>query len=366
MRGNIVWMELRTGWKGILIFTFIIILTAGGFPSFYDMIKDSGVEDLEGDEYLTIEVPEEPGGLINLTWVPVQGAAGYTILEDNSSTVQNKLSPSLRSFSTENTSISVPYDYEEKHYYSVYIVMDNVSDPVFLGTRTSVVNATLWDEFLQNEAYQGLAGGREISFLDIRGYLALEVFSWWVLLAGIYLAWRAVASVAEDYKEKRMDLIFSTPVSRRRYILGKFTAHFVVTFWICLVGAGLMTASVDAMGQGDSAGADVIFSTFFASLPMLMCIQAFGILGAIHFKSTRSGIGVTFLFIFAQYAFNIVASVSESLQNAKYATIMYYWDYTGILMGEGVNAGHFAVLSILTALFVVLAVWAFDRQDIPA
>jgi len=362
MKGEIVLMELRTGWKGILVFMIIIVLAAGGFPSFFPTIRDSALEDLEGMEYLTIEVPEDEGGAINLSWDPVPGAVMYTVLEENTSTFGNKLSEPLRSFNTTNTSISVPYDFDEKHYYAVYIVMDNMTDPIYLGVISSE-SKTAWDTLLENPAYQGLAGGRQISFLDIRGFLALEIFSWWILLAGLYLAWRAVASVVEDYREKRMDLIFSTPISRRRYILGKFSSHFIVTSFICLVAAGVMTGAVSAVGEDVPAGD--IYGTVFASLPLLMCIQAFAILGAVYFKSTRSGIGAAFLFIFAQYALNIVAAVSESLSNAKYITVMYYWDYTGIILGEGVNWGHFAVLSALTIIFLVLTLWTFDRQDIP-
>jgi ABC-type transport system involved in multi-copper enzyme maturation permease subunit len=365
MNLRIIIMELKTGWKGILVFTFIILLAAGGFPSFYPTIKESSQEDLEGVEFLNIEVPEEPGGMINLSWEAVPGAISYRILEDNASTVQNKLSESIRNFTTTQTNLSVPYDFDEKHYYAVYFILDESLDPVYLGVTSTSAGGTAFDTLLENPAYQGLAGGREISFLDIRGFLALEIFSWWVLLVGIYLAYRAVASVAEDYQEKRMDLIFSTPLSRRNYILGKFTSHFIVTVFICFIASAVMTGAVAAIGEGDNAGASVIYGTVFASVPLLLCIQAFGILGAVYFKSTRAGMGLAFLFIFSQYALNIVASVSKSMQNAKYATIMYYWDYTGILLGDGVNGGHFAVLTVLTAIFLILAIWAFEHQDIP-
>jgi len=366
MKAEIILMELRTGWKGILVFTIIILLTAGGFPLFYPAIKESSEEDLEGVEYLTIEVPEEEGGMINLSWEPVPGAIMYKILEDNSSTIRNKLSDSLRNYSTADTNISVPHDFLEKRYYSVYTIMENGSDPVYLGVISTEAGGTAFDTLLENPAYQGLAGGRELSFLDIRGYLAIEVFSWWVLLVGLYLAWRSVASVTEDYREKRMDLIFSTPVSRRRYILEKFTSHLLVSTFICTVAAGSMIGSVASMGESENISAEVIYGTIFASLPLLLCIQAFSILGAVQFKTTRAGMGVAFLFIFAQYALNIVAQISERLENAKYATVMYYWDYTGILLGEGVNLAHFIVLTVLTIIFLSLALWVFDRQDIPA
>jgi ABC-type transport system involved in multi-copper enzyme maturation permease subunit len=366
MKGNIVLMEFRTGWKGIIVFTIIILLASGGFPSFYPTIKESTAEDLEGMEFLTIDVPEDEGGFINLSWIPVPGAVSYNILEENGTTVWNKLSEPIRSYNTTYTNVSIPYDFQEKRYYSVYFIISNSSKPTYLGLISTKAGATAFDTLLENPAYAGLAGGRELSFLDIRGFLALEIFSWWVLLAGLYLAWRSVASVGEDYREKRMDLIFSTPVSRRRYILGKFASHLLVTLLICFLASAVMTGSVAAVGEGDNAGADVIYSAVFASLPLLMCIQAFGLLGAVYFKSTRTGIGVAFLFLFVMYAFNIVAAISKSLQNAKYATIMYYWDYTGILLGEGINAGHFTVLTVLTILFLLISIWTFEQQDIPA
>lgn len=365
MKGRIVLMELRTGWKGILIFTIIILLAAGGFPGMYPTIKESSAEQLEGIENLTIDVPDEEGGIINLSWKPVPNAEGYSILEENIFTFQNKLADSLRNFNTTGTSILIPYNFTEKRYFAVYYITKDSPEPAYLGV-ISTETGTAFDALLENPAYQGLSGGREVSFLDIRGFLALELFSWWVLLAGLYLAWRAVASVAEDYREKRMDLIFSTPVSRRRYILGKFSSHFLVTAFICLVAAAAMSGSVEAVGEGENVSAGVIYGTVFASLPLLMCIQAFGILGAIYFKSTRAGMGIAFLFIFFQYALNIIAAVSKNLENAKYATIMHYWNYTGIMLGDGVNIGHFMVLTVLTLIFLVLAIWSFERQDIPA
>ncbi|UCH88509.1 MAG: hypothetical protein JSV49_09650 [Thermoplasmata archaeon] len=116
MKGNIVFMEFRTGWKGILVFSIIIILSAGGFPSMYPTIKESGLEDLKGIEFLTIDVPEEKGGMINLSSVAVPGAVSYNVVEDNTSTFQDTLSESLRNFSTEETAISIAYDFDEKRY----------------------------------------------------------------------------------------------------------------------------------------------------------------------------------------------------------------------------------------------------------
>lgn len=365
MKSSIILMEFKTGWKGILILSIIIVLSSWGFPRFYPSIKDSSVEELQGAEYLKIEIPDE-GEMIHLSWDNVSEAVLYKVLEDNKTTVQNKLSGSLRNYSTMDTNLSVPYDFDEKRYYGVYYLIDNSSESYYLGIVSTETGGTALDTLLENPAYEGLAGGRELTSLDIRGFLAFEVFSWWVLLAGLYLVWRAVASVAEDYREKRMDLIFSTPISRKSYILGKFTSHFLVTIFICLIAAVFMAGSVASVGERENVSTEVIFATTLTSIPLLLCLQVIGILGAVHFKNTRAGMGVAFLFIFAQYALNIIAHVSDSLQSAKYVTVMYYWDYTGILLGEGINFGHFFLLSMLTIIILILSIWTFERQDIPA
>ena len=124
-------MEFRTGWKGILILTIIIILTCGGFPKFYPTIKESSVEELKGAEYLNIEISEN-SNVINLSWDNVPGAVMYKVLEDNTTTVKNKLSNSLRNFSTTETNLSVPYDFEEKRYYGVYFLIENSTEPILM------------------------------------------------------------------------------------------------------------------------------------------------------------------------------------------------------------------------------------------
>ena len=60
----------------------------------YPTIRDSGAEDLEGDEFLGLEENEQD---YLLSWAEVQRATSYRILEDNESTVQNKLRGSIRS-----------------------------------------------------------------------------------------------------------------------------------------------------------------------------------------------------------------------------------------------------------------------------
>ena len=80
MIGRVFLMEFRTGWKGLLIFLFLILLIAGGMPGIYPSFKESFESGLEGEENLRIVVPEEKGGDINLSWTPLKMLRVFLLL----------------------------------------------------------------------------------------------------------------------------------------------------------------------------------------------------------------------------------------------------------------------------------------------
>ncbi|MDH5690536.1 MAG: hypothetical protein OEY81_03785 [Candidatus Bathyarchaeota archaeon] len=48
MTGRITYMELKTGMKGILIFSLLIIIVSAGMPLIYPTFRNSLTEELEG------------------------------------------------------------------------------------------------------------------------------------------------------------------------------------------------------------------------------------------------------------------------------------------------------------------------------
>ena len=224
----------------------------------------------------------------------------------------------------------------------------------------------LIDEFLENPMYQGLTGGRVISFSELKGFISLEFYSWWILLAGLFLAYISVASLSNDFEGKRMDLIFSTPIKREHYLIEKFAALSAITFVIVLFAAGALAGGIESIGYGHEADSYTIFLSLIGSLPMLLVIMAIGFLSALQFKSTRVGMGIAFLFIMVQFILYTLAGMSSVYESAKYVTVMNYWDYNSVLFDGLFNAGHFVGLFVVALIILMLAVYVFKKQDIPA
>ena len=392
MFGSTVLMEFKTGWKGFLIFTLIVLLVAGGIPGMFPMFRDSMLTEYEGSDKLTLELPEEgSSNNINLSWEPVEGAMMYIVRESN----QSHMTELTIVIYTADTNLAIPYNFTETRYYVVLALINTTDinfsalfdinittlsdflvlmdyfetafDTVFIGmTATDIGGENLFDEFLDNPVYSGFSGGRDVNFMEIRGFLTFELFGWWWMLVGFFLAYMAVAMVANDFSEKRMDLIFSTPLPRSRYLIEKFTALAVFSLFILVVATLALVGGVESIGYSDELDAGTSFLTFIGCLPFLLVIVAVGILTAVVFRSTRVGMGLTFMFILFEFIFYTIAGFSQDLEWFKYISIMEYWDYRSMLLDGSFNVGYFVGLFVVAFLILFAAIWVFKKRDIPA
>jgi len=125
------------------------------------------------------------------------------VLEDNrSSMVTAKIK-----YMCEETSITFEKDFEEKRYYAVTAQLNETSDLVLIGIATTEKGKDPFQELMQNPAYAGFTGGRNISMLEAKGFITLEFFSWWWMLAGLFIAYLSVSAIASDFENKRMDVM---------------------------------------------------------------------------------------------------------------------------------------------------------------
>jgi hypothetical protein len=60
---------------------------SAGIPQFFPTYRDSLIEELEGANKVKLELPSEQGGMITLSWEPLEDATSYMVLEDNRSSM---------------------------------------------------------------------------------------------------------------------------------------------------------------------------------------------------------------------------------------------------------------------------------------
>jgi ABC-2 type transport system permease protein len=361
MIGRITYMELRTGLKGLLIFGLLVMIVSAGMPLIFPTYRDALTEELEGANKVKLELPNEQGGIITLSWEPLEDAPSYIVLEDNrSSMVTAKIK-----YMGNETSITFEKDFEEKRYYAVMAVLDDLSDPVLIGIATTEKGEDPFRELMQNPAYAGFTGGRNISMLEAKGFITLEFFSWWWMLAGFFVAYLSVSIIASDFENKRMDVMFSTPISRRRYLLEKFSAMSVISLFIILVAIAGLAGGLGNINVLDELSAEVVFLSLIGCLPFLMVIAAVGMLTAVLFQKVKVGMGITFAFVFAEFFLYTFGSFSKSLEWMKRISIFNYWDYSSVIIDDLFKTGDFIVLALLAIALIIIGIWVFEKKDIP-
>jgi ABC-2 type transport system permease protein len=237
--------------------------------------------------------------------------------------------------------------------------------PVLIGMDSTGDGAGIFDELMENPGYSGFTGGRNIDFTSVKGFLSLELFSWLWILVGMFMAYFSVSTVTSDFEKKRMDLIFSTPISREQYIIEKFLALSLISLIIVLICAAGLMSGIVAIGETSELDHETSFLSMFSMLTFLMIIAAFGIFLGMIFRGGKAGIGINIAFVFGSFILLTISGFSDALTWLKYISIIHYWDYNSILLDGNFNVGYFLGLLVASIIIIGAAIIIFKKRDIP-
>ncbi|MFP4608724.1 MAG: ABC transporter permease [Candidatus Natronoplasma sp.] len=355
------WMELRKGWKGYTIFILIVVLISAGMAQLYPVVNETFEEDagqLEGEEHVSLKILVKEDALY-LEWDEVENAEEYIVLEDTGAHMATSWKIGN---TTENNMTISRENASEDRYFGVVAVVGDSQIPV--GIASTVESKTPFEEMMETPYFRMFTAGREeIRMDEIEGYLSVELYSWWILLAGVYLSYLSVKSITGDYEESRMDIIFSTPLTRKNYLLQKFLALALFSLLLVKLAGAALTLSVYLVGEG------LMFDTFFISLliswPMLLVIIAMSMFFAVLFRDSRTSISASFAVILVNYALFMAGHMLEELRFVLPFTISHYWDYNSVLLEGTVHPLHLLGLGIASVVVVAGSLRLFERSDIP-
>jgi ABC-2 type transport system permease protein len=389
MIGRTFLMDYRTSWKSMLIFIGAMVFLLSITVSVYPTMKTAWVKDLEGSEYVDLILPENGTGDIELSWTEVEGVGMYIVREDNSSFMTTPRTVYLGT----GTEITIPFVEDQVQYFAILALMET-SIEEYLGNTTyantsekekiiregimkeslepflmalastEVEDSTV--EMLQSEVYQGYTGGgRVTSMADFRGFLSIMVFSLWFLPIGLYVGYKTASSINGDFREKRMDLIFSTPLSRQQYLLEKFASMAVYTVIFVLIVSAVIAVTLVSIDMTDVVSVGTLFMVTIGSIPLFFAVIALSILSSVYFNSSKGGVGVVFLIVFGSTAIKQLAGIVESLDWLKYLSLEQYWDLTFMFYEKTFVLGDFIGMLVFSGLVLAGAIVLFKKKDIP-
>lgn len=221
-----------------------------------------------------------------------------------------------------------------------------------------------FQEYIQNlpPEFRRVFAGSVLEFTTIEGFLVVEVYQWmWVLLLAIYFAYAAASTISSEVEEDSIDLVLVNPVSRTRYVVGKYSA---LAFNIVLVTSILLIAiygSVTFIGESIDLTKLILLHTVFVIY--LLANASLGLVSSVLFDRQRRAqvvsIGAVFgLFLVETLTFDTDYEWLGVLAFSRYV------DPGEILIEGDVDWMGVAVLAIAAVALLMVAAEIFERRDI--
>lgn len=197
---------------------------------------------------------------------------------------------------------------------------------------------------------------------SLEGFIAFELYVFgWTILLGLYLAYLAAGTIADDVERGRIDVLLAMPISRARTVREKYLALGVPIVVVNAVTPVVVYAVAELVDE-PIAAADVI-AVHLLSIPYLFACAGIGLVASVLVDRTsiaqRLALGVTFgLFM-----------LESLLEGTDYEAVgaiapMRYFDPNEILLDSTYDLASTGVLvAMALGLLLVSQAW-FSRTDV--
>ena len=287
---------------------------------------------------------------------------------------------SIHTFDATTTAANLT-DLDEKYrkenalvYFGVLAFQGKVSNASIHGASQTVntgnmVASGAYDKMMENPVIKAFAGDIGLDIYSIKGFLCMQLFSSLTIYIIIYFIIQYAGAFSSEVENKTIDLILSTPMSRRRFFLSRYLSWvamnlvMIVSWIIFIYGGVLALESVFGFGEADVSLGDIV-RAMLLFLPFILSAQGFCMLTSVMTNNSKKAYGISFGIYFGMYFFHILAQFGEKLDFMKYLTIFHYWNYRSIFIDGVVLWGHIALLITLSAVLCIAGTVVFERKDL--
>jgi ABC-2 type transport system permease protein len=192
------------------------------------------------------------------------------------------------------------------------------------------------------------------------GFLNIEYFSYMPIIIGIFAILAGSGMLAGDEESGTMDLILAHPVSRTALFVGRSLAFLVATIGILAINWGGFLIGLPGSGLG--LNALELGWPFISLFAQLVLYGTLALVLSMLLPSRRMAAMTSGILMVASFFITALARLDENLETlAKISPLNYYQGGQAI---DGLKWGWVIGLLGISALFVLIAWWRFERRDI--
>jgi ABC-2 type transport system permease protein len=213
------------------------------------------------------------------------------------------------------------------------------------------------------EALLKAFGIEEMRLDDLGNFLAAEQFSFvWPIIAIIMLGSLAGGALAGEIEKGSIELLLSQPVSRLRLFMSRYLAGILVLVAFSATSV-LSVIPLKALYGVEYANRPFWVMTALCFFFGWAVLSVGFLFSAWASEKGRVFFGVGSVLVL-MYVVNIVATLKDGLQEARYISFFYYFNPSKALVHAASVPGTFWVFGGVAVAATLLAAWRFQKRDI--
>lgn len=213
-------------------------------------------------------------------------------------------------------------------------------------------------------ALRAMFAGEGVDISTPAGYLNVELFTFVVPLLVFAITLTAGGgATAGDEEAGTLELLLANPIPRWRVVLERFAGTAVLAAFLCV---GMWVAlAITARAAAIDIALDHVAAALVSAWLLGLAIGAVALfLGALT-GSRLLSIGIALAVAVAGFFVNALAPLADLLQ--PWQPLSPHFHYIGYdPLTNGLDPVHAGALLGMTAVFVALAILAFERRDLHA
>jgi len=227
----------------------------------------------------------------------------------------------------------------------------------------SIVGIEGFQELIASYPQELMAFFGDADFMAIttpKGYVGLYYFNYMTVIIGIFAVAACASLLVGDEEKGILDLVMAHPISRTALFWGRLLGYVAATVVILLVG--YLSWFIPSGSSGLDLSWIELLRPFLPLFAQLLLFGTLALLLSMVLPSGRIAGMITGGLLVANYLLLGLSNLNESLKSFVEFTPLYY--YQGGDAITELNWGWLAGLLAVSAAFVVLAWWRFQRRDI--
>ncbi|MBU0731957.1 ABC transporter permease [Patescibacteria group bacterium] len=204
---------------------------------------------------------------------------------------------------------------------------------------------------------------QEMSFATLENFLTLENFSimWPIIMLFLVVAYAGNA-LACEIEKGTAEILLAKPISRTSIFLARYLAGIFIILVFCAVSVyGVIPLAEISNVEYNWAGYTPMFV-----LCLLFAWAVFSLAFMVSAMTSEKskvymvmGGGLVLM-----YVLNVIVNFKENLENIKYASFFYYYDYNNAMISHNYDMISIMVFASVAAIATVIGLYWFNKRDI--